>query len=231
MTAAIDAVGLGRRYAGPDGDITALSGVDLHIDAGEWVGIVGRSGAGKTTMLQLLGALDRGYDGSLRIGGVELKNLKDRALSEFRNGHIGFVFQAFNLLPDLSVGANVTMPAHFGAGMPQAEATHRGRELLAQVGLPDVWNKRPLTLSGGQRQRVAIARALLLRPALLLCDEPTGALDTKTAAAVLELFSELRQAHGTTLVLVTHDDEVKERCPRVLTLDGGRLVADERRPL
>ena len=187
----IDARGLTRRFATRDGDVVALADLDLQVDAGEMVAVVGRSGAGKTTFLQLLGALDRGYEGSLKIDGHELRSLGDRALSRFRNARIGFVFQAFNLLPDLTVGANVVMPAHFGARLSPAEATRRGRALLARVGLPDVWDKRPLTLSGGQRQRVAIARALLLQPALLLCDEPTGALDVATATDVLELFDEL----------------------------------------
>ncbi len=223
---AIRAAGLGRRFGTPDGEVVALTGVDLTVRAGELVGVVGRSGAGKTTLLQLLGALDRGYEGSLQIDGRELRDLGDRALSRFRNSRIGFVFQAFNLLPDLTVGANVILPAHFGVQLDEAEATRRGKALLQRVGLPDVWGKRPLTLSGGQRQRVAIARALLLRPALLLCDEPTGALDATTAAEVLDLFDELRREQGTTLLLVTHDPEVQARCPRVVTLEAGAVASD-----
>ncbi len=225
----VDAKGLTRRFATKEGAVVALSDLDLQVEAGEMVAIVGRSGAGKTTFLQLLGALDRGYEGSLKIDGRELRALGDRALSRFRNGHIGFVFQAFNLLPDLTVGANVIMPAHFAANLPTADAIGRGRALLERVGLPDVWDKRPLTLSGGQRQRVAIARALLLQPKLLLCDEPTGALDLATAAEVLALFDDLRQEHGTTLMLVTHDDVVRDRCGRVVTLEHGRLTSDVRR--
>ena len=220
---------VGRVYGEGPGRTVALAGLDLTIAAGECVAVTGPSGAGKSTLLNLLGALDRGYTGSLTVGGAELHGLNDRKLSALRNRTIGFVFQSFNLLQNLSVGANLTMPAAFSdVGVDAVEA--RARELLQRVGLgPEMWARRPLELSGGQRQRVAIARAMLLAPPLLLCDEPTGSLDRAHADAVLDLFDELVATKGCALVLVTHDPVVVERTPRVLHLVAGRLDRDERR--
>ena len=219
---------VGRVYGGGPGRTVALAGLDLTIAAGERVALTGPSGAGKSTLLNLLGALDRGYTGSLRVGGAELRDLNDSKLSALRNRSIGFVFQSFNLLPNLSVGANLTLPSAFAdAPLPAVEA--RARELLQRVGLgPEVWSRRPLELSGGQRQRVAIARAMLLSPPLLLCDEPTGSLDRAHADAVLDLFDEIVATKGCALVVVTHDPVVVARTPRVLHLVAGRLDRDER---
>lgn len=222
---------VGRVYGEGPGRTVALAGLDLTIAAGERVAVTGPSGAGKSTLLNLLGALDRGYTGSLTIGGAELHSLNDRKLSALRNRKIGFVFQSFNLLPNLTVGANLTMPAAFAdVALDTIEA--RARELLERVGLAsDIWTRRPLALSGGQRQRVAIARAMLLAPPLLLCDEPTGSLDRAHADAVLDLFDELVATKGCALVLVTHDPVVVARTPRVLHLVAGRLDRDERHPV
>jgi putative ABC transport system ATP-binding protein len=222
----VQARSLSRGFGEGPSRVHALVDLELHIAAGEFVAIAGPSGSGKTTLLQLLGALDRGYEGSLKIGGRELRELGDRQLSRFRNSQVGFVFQAFNLLPALDVGGNVTMPAHFGARLDPAKAAARARLLLERVGLAGFWSKMPLTLSGGERQRVAIARALLLEPTMLMCDEPTGSLDAESATMVLDLFAEVAAERGTTLVLVTHHASVSARADRVLRLSSGRLLAE-----
>ena len=220
----VQARGLGRCFGAGQTRVTALADVDLTLVAGEFVAIAGPSGSGKTTLLQLLGALDRGYTGSLRVDDMEMAGLRERELSRFRNRRVGFVFQAFNLLPALNVGENVTMPAWFGNVLTPAEAARRGKELLARVGLDGFWHKMPLTLSGGERQRVAIARALLLDPPMLMCDEPTGSLDADSAERVLALFQEIVRERGTTLVVVTHHAAVSARADRVLRLAHGRVV-------
>ncbi len=206
------------------GTVTALDGVDLQIQAGEIVAIVGRSGAGKSTLLNLIGAIDRSYEGELAVFGQELRKLSERELARFRNRQIGFVFQSFNLLPGLSVGDNVMLPASFGAEMPDSLVRTRAHHLLDEVGLGDRFNQPPMQLSGGERQRVAIARALLLEPPLLVCDEPTGSLDTATADQILQLFQDIRQKRGTTLVLVTHDPAVAKSADRLVRLDRGCIV-------
>ena len=222
---AVDAQALRRQFVLEDGSLVrALDGVDLQIGRGEIVAIIGRSGAGKSTLLNLVGAMDRGYDGELRVLGQELRTMTERQLARFRNSQIGFVFQSFNLLPGLTVGDNVGLPASFGAELSDAEVTKRARRLLAEVGLEDRFAQAPMQLSGGERQRVAIARALLLEPPLLVCDEPTGSLDAATAAQILDQFRAVRDARGTTLVLVTHDPAVAKFADRVIQLAGGRVV-------
>jgi putative ABC transport system ATP-binding protein len=224
----IRAEGLRRVFGTEASPIVALDGVSFAIEPGEFVAIVGKSGSGKTTLLNLIGGLDRGYEGTLQVVGAAPRSLSDRALSRFRNAQLGFVFQSFNLLANLSVGENVMLPARFsGAGaarLEPAEARARAEVLLGRVGLADRFDERPTRLSGGEKQRVAIARALLLRPPLLIGDEPTGSLDEETADGVLDLFLEVREELGTTLVLVTHDPTVAARAERVLRLDRGRLV-------
>lgn len=226
MTALISSQDLGRTFGHGPERVDALHGVTLSVQAGEHVAIVGKSGAGKSTLLQLIGALDRGYTGALQIAGEELRDLNDRDLSQLRNQQIGFVFQAFNLLANLSVGDNLTLPAQFGSTLTTSEAERRAKELLDQVGLANKWNKRPLTLSGGERQRVAIARALLLRPPILIGDEPTGSLDAETADGVMELLEQVRRDSGSTLILVTHDPTVAVRADRVVELAAGKVVGD-----
>ncbi|MBM4341949.1 MAG: ABC transporter ATP-binding protein [Deltaproteobacteria bacterium] len=202
----------------------ALRDVSLRVSRGESVAIVGRSGAGKSTLLNLVGALDRGYQGSLRVFGQELRALPDRALSRFRNRQIGFVFQSFNLLPNLSVGHNVLLPASFGVDLPHEALVERARTLLSEFGLGDRWGQKPAQMSGGERQRVAIARALLLQPPLLVCDEPTGSLDGETAAHILDTLRGIQRAQDTALVIVTHDPDVAAACDRTVRLDRGRVA-------
>lgn len=225
---AIEARGLSRRFSSGSGAdarvVEAVVDVDLRIERGEAVAIVGRSGAGKSTLLNLVGALDRGYSGELRVFGQELRTMPDRSLSRFRNQQIGFVFQSFNLLPNLSVGDNVLLPGSFGSATSQADLDRRARQLLADLGLADRFDQRPTQLSGGERQRVAIARALLLEPPLLVCDEPTGSLDGVTAAQILGLIADLRARIGITVVVVTHDPVVAAAQDRTLTLERGRIV-------
>ncbi len=225
VAAAVEARGLRRQFPlDGGGTVTALDDVDLHIAPGEIVAVVGRSGAGKSTLLNLIGAIDRGYEGELTVFGQELRRLSERELARFRNRQIGFVFQSFNLLPGLTVGDNVMLPASFGADMPDVLVRRRAHHLLDEVGLGDRFNQPPLQLSGGERQRVAIARALLLEPPLLVCDEPTGSLDTATADQILQLFREIREKRGTTLVMVTHDPAVARSADRLVRLERGRIV-------
>lgn len=220
---AIEARALTRTFQVEDQTVQALRGVDLAIRQGERIAIVGRSGAGKSTLLNLIGALDLGYEGSLRVFGQEMRTLDDRALSRFRNRQIGFVFQSFNLLPGLTVGDNVMLPAHFGSGLSDGEIRRRAQGLLDEMGLGARFHQKPQQMSGGERQRVAIARALVLQPPLLVCDEPTGSLDAATAQQILKLLADLQQRSGATLVVVTHDPAVAASCDRVVTLAAGRI--------
>lgn len=225
MSALVDAVGLRRVHGHGAASIVALAGIDLVIRPGDRLAITGPSGAGKSTLLNLLGALDRDYQGTLCVQGRELRTLDDSALSLLRNRSIGFVFQSFHLLPGLDVGSNLLLPAAFDDRADLAAARRRAEDLLRRVGLDptSLWRRRPLELSGGQRQRVAIARALLLRPPLLLCDEPTGSLDAAHAAEVLDLFDEVSAQDGSALVAVTHDPAVVRRLGRVLALRAGSV--------
>ncbi|HAN31820.1 MAG TPA: hypothetical protein DCQ06_09510 [Myxococcales bacterium] len=224
----VQARGLGRQFRDGASEKWALQGLELQILGGEKLAVTGPSGAGKSTLLRLLGALDRSYAGELRVNGCELRDLDDRALARFRGQTVGFVFQSFNLLPSYSVGDNLLMPNVLTGALPAADALERARELLDRVGLRACWDQRPLTLSGGQRQRVAVARALLLKPSLVLCDEPTGALDHDTAQQVLDLLDELHAEQACTLIYVTHDERVVARCDRRLQLFDGRMA--ERQP-
>ncbi len=224
---AIDARQLVRTFAVEGRQIRALDGVDLQVQRGEFVAVVGRSGAGKSTLLNLIGALDRGYTGHLQVLGQSLRELPDRALSQFRNQQIGFVFQAFNLLPGLSVGDNVMLPASFGAKLSPAEVQRRAENLLQELGLGDRFRQLPSQMSGGERQRVAIARALLLEPPLLVCDEPTGSLDGQTTKQILGILNDSRERHGTALVIVTHDPAVAATADRTVVLDRGRILREE----
>jgi putative ABC transport system ATP-binding protein len=201
-----------------------LRGVSLRIGRGELVGLMGRSGSGKSTLLHILGGLDRQYSGSVRLFGQELGQLSDRALSQLRNGRIGFVFQSFHLLDHLSCVDNVLLPNAFAdRPLPSRQAVARAREALERVGLGERWQARPSELSGGQKQRVAIARALLFSPELLLCDEPTGNLDAHTGQQIIELFARLHQ-DGQTMLLVTHELRVAQAAQRILRLVDGQLT-------
>ncbi len=223
---AIDARQLNRTFAIVGATVQALVNVDLAIAPKEIVAIIGRSGAGKSTLLNLIGALDRQYQGELRVFGQELKSLSDAQLSRFRNRQIGFVFQAFQLLPNISVGENVMLPAYFGSDLAQSEIERRARWLLGEMELSARFDQNPQQMSGGERQRVAIARALLLEPPLLVCDEPTGSLDAATAQQILQLFNSIRDKFGTTLVMVTHDPSVAAAADRVITLDRGLVASN-----
>ncbi|MBC3908988.1 ABC transporter ATP-binding protein [Undibacterium umbellatum] len=211
-----------RTYTQGGNEIRALDGIDLHIASGEFVAIMGPSGSGKSTLLNVLGALDRPDHGSYLLNQEDISIMNDDAASDIRNRNIGFVFQSFHLLPRLTVLENVLLPQRYSK-LPDAQAETRARQLLERIGLATRMNHRPGELSGGQLQRAAIARALLNQPALLLADEPTGNLDSKSAADVLSLLSELH-AGGQTLVLVTHDPAVAARAQRTIHLADGKVA-------
>ncbi|MBX9401157.1 ABC transporter ATP-binding protein [Lysobacter sp. BMK333-48F3] len=213
-----------RRYEMNGQAVNALDGVDLSIRAGEFVAITGASGSGKSSLLNILGCLDRPSRGRYLIEGRDVAALDDEAASDIRNRRIGFVFQSFHLLPRLSVLENVLLPLRFHRA-PPADSAQRARQLLDRVGLGARSEHRPSELSGGQQQRAAIARALLLQPALLLADEPTGNLDSKSAADVLDLIGEVHGG-GQTVVLVTHDRDLAARAPREVRLHDGRIEHD-----
>jgi putative ABC transport system ATP-binding protein len=216
--------GVERRYAMSGQTVPALDGVDLAIGRGEFVAITGASGSGKSTLLNLLGCLDRPCRGRYLLEGRDVAGLDDEATSMVRNRRIGFVFQSFHLLPRLTVLENVLLPRRY-CDQPDPGAPARAAQLLQRVGLGDRLEHRPTQLSGGQMQRAAVARALLMQPALLLADEPTGNLDSKSAADVLGLFAELH-ADGQTVVLVTHDHEIAASAPRQVRLRDGRIEHD-----
>jgi putative ABC transport system ATP-binding protein len=205
--------------------VHALCGVSLTIDRGEYVAIVGASGSGKSTLMNVIGLLDRPTAGSYAINGVEAARLSKGRLADLRNREIGFVFQRFHLLPRTTAQRQVELPL-FYAGVAGAQAKRRALEALTQVGLGDRSGHRPDELSGGQQQRVAIARALVTRPSILLADEPTGALDSRTGKEVMALFQELNDA-GITVIVVTHDMTVAHQAQRVITLRDGEIVGDE----
>ena len=216
-----------RTYDMHGAEVRALDGVSLHVDAGEFIAITGPSGSGKSTLLNVLGCLDRPDTGSYVLDGQEVSRLDDEAISTVRNRKIGFIFQSFHLLPRLTVLENVMLPLRF-TREPKPEVTARAKELLARVGLADRMDHRPTQLSGGQMQRAAIARSLILSPALLLADEPTGNLDSKSAADVLNLLDELH-AQGQTIVLVTHDNDIAAHAPRHVRLRDGKVESDAKR--
>jgi len=218
--------GLSRHYAMGDATIHALRGIDLVVHRGEYVAIMGPSGCGKSTLMNLLGCLDSADAGRYWLGGRAVSELSELELSKVRNREIGFVFQAFALLPRQSALANVEMPLVY-AGIGGAERHRRAREALERVGLGDRARHRPTELSGGQRQRLAIARALVTGPQLLLADEPTGNLDSGTGAEILALFENLHRA-GNTLVLVTHERAVARRAGRTIELRDGLVVSHAR---
>jgi putative ABC transport system ATP-binding protein len=223
--AAIEARGLTKRLRSGERQLTVLEGVDLAIAPGEFVAVLGPSGSGKSTLLGLMAGLDRPTEGSVRLVGSELGGLDEDGLALVRRRRVGFVFQAFQLLGNLTALENVVLPMEL---IGIADARARGARALDDVGLAERGHHYPAQLSGGEQQRVAVARAFATEPEVLFADEPTGNLDEATGERVLELLLDLRARHGTTLVLVTHDPRIAARADRRLHLSGGRLVRDER---
>lgn len=218
--------GLTKKYQMGDASVFALRGVDFTIKQNEFVAIMGPSGSGKSTLMNIIGCLDKPSSGSYQLNTQEVASLDDDALSAVRNKDIGFVFQSFHLLPRMSALQNVLLPLRFAS--PPNDDTRYATELLTRVGLGTRQDHRPNQLSGGQRQRVAIARALVNKPAILLADEPTGALDSKTSVEIMELFTELHKA-GQTIILVTHEEEVAAYAQRVIRMRDGCIVEIEER--
>jgi putative ABC transport system ATP-binding protein len=204
--------------------VEALKGIDLVVTAGEFVAIVGPSGSGKSTLMNVIGCLDTPTDGRYRLGGEDVAKLDRDQLADVRNRRVGFVFQGFNLLPQISAFENVEMPLVFG-GVAVKERRDRVAELLGRVGLSDRMDHKPTELSGGQMQRVAIARALAMRPDVVLADEPTGNLDTSAGGDIMELFSDLWK-QGRTLVVITHDMTLARRAGRIVEVRDGRIISD-----
>lgn len=217
-----------RRYPMGGEIIHALRDVSLEIARGEYVAIMGPSGSGKSTLMNVLGCLDTPTSGRYELNGTDVSQMDDNALAEVRNREIGFVFQTFNLLPRSNALHNVELPLIY-AGMPGAERRKTALEALAKVGLADRVHHRPNELSGGQRQRVAVARALVNSPSILLADEPTGNLDSKTGEEILALFEQLASA-GNTIIVVTHEEEVARRARRILRIRDGLIASDEAVP-
>lgn len=217
------------------GRAQVLRDVSLSIDAGEFLCIVGTSGSGKTTLLNIIGGLDRGFEGEVQVGEHRLAELSDKRLARLRNQEFGFVFQQFNLLDHLTAAENITLPSFFGH---KREVTSKGAdgsdpiqaraaELLEKVGLKEKLNDRPPQLSGGQKQRVAIARALFNEPSVLFCDEPTGSLDRNTGLQIMQIFQDLNRLEKRTLIIVTHEEHIARMASRIIRLDDGVLVSDE----
>jgi lipoprotein-releasing system ATP-binding protein len=213
---------LNKIYDAGAQQIHVLRDLDLDVREGEMVAIVGASGVGKSTLLHVLGGLDRAGQGELVVAGQSIAAMKDRALVDFRNRHVGFVFQFHHLLPEFDALENVEMPMRI-ASRPREESRSRARVLLERVGLAERLSHRPSMLSGGEQQRVAVARALVMRPSLLLADEPTGDLDEATADSLHALLREMHAEHGLTSVIATHNSRLAALCDRVLRLEQGRL--------
>ena len=218
----IDAI---KRYGVGDASIFALDGVSLSINAGEYVAIMGPSGSGKSTLMNIIGALDIMTSGKYFLDGIEISSLDENHLSIVRGRKIGFIFQSFNLIPRTTALANVELPMAY-QGIKPKERRERAMVALDVVGLADRINHEPTELSGGQQQRVAVARALATRPALLLADEPTGALDSKSTAQLLDLFDQINAA-GRTVVVITHEDEVAHRAKRIIRMRDGKIISDK----
>ncbi|MEL7602812.1 MAG: ABC transporter ATP-binding protein [Bacillota bacterium] len=213
-----------RFYIGEPNELEILHGISLTVGRGEFISIVGASGSGKSTFMNIIGALDRATSGSYELDGTVIERAKDAELSAIRNRKVGFVFQNFNLIPRTNALRNVELPMMY-AGLPQRERLERAKELLDLVEMSDRMYHQPNELSGGQKQRVAIARAMANDPAILLADEPTGALDSKTGRLVMDLFHTLNRDHGKTVVLITHNEKLACETGRMLTMRDGWLDA------
>lgn len=213
-------------YQGKPNELEILHGIDLVVNQGEFVSIVGESGSGKSTLMNIIGVLDRQTSGNYYLEGQDVNSMTDEVRSAFRNQRIGFVFQNFNLLPRANALKNVMVPLMYGETRIKAQK-ERAMEMLAMVGMDERAMHRPNELSGGQKQRVAIARAMINDPAIILADEPTGALDSKTGHMVMDLFHKLHEEQGKTIVLITHSQELAAETQRIVTLLDGEIVADK----
>ena len=226
-TNVIDMQGIVKRYyEGEPNELEILHGIDLKVFQGEFVSIVGESGSGKSTLMNMIGALDRPTEGQYFLGGRDISKLQDEELSDIRNQEIGFVFQNFCLIPRMSALRNVEIPLMY-ANMPPKQRRERAMELLALVGMEERADHKPNELSGGQKQRVAIARAMANDPHILLADEPTGALDSKTGHLVMDIFHRLHEEQDKTIVLITHSQELAHETERMITISDGRIIADK----
>lgn len=226
MSQIIELRNIVKEYGLGDERVRVLKGVSLEVAAGEFAAIVGPSGSGKSTLMNMIGLLDLPDEGSYKLDGIAAEKLKDYELAEVRNRKLGFIFQQFNLLPRLSALENVELPLIY-AGFGKKERRERAAEMLKALGMEHRIHHKPSELSGGQQQRVAIARALVVKPALLLADEPTGALDSRTGAEVMELMKELNEK-GNTVVLITHDQHIADNAKRVISILDGEIVDDRR---
>ena len=212
-----------RFYIGRPNELEILHGIDLTVNMGEFVSIVGESGSGKSTLMNILGALDRPTEGTYFLDGVDVGAGKDKQLSEIRNRQIGFVFQTYNLIARTTALSNVELPLLY-AGVAKAERTRKAKELFELVGMQERMTHRPDELSGGQKQRVAIARAMANDPSIILADEPTGALDSKTGRVIMDIFHKLHEEQGKTIVLITHSNELANETERIITLRDGEIT-------
>ncbi|KMZ43623.1 MULTISPECIES: ABC transporter ATP-binding protein [Bacillales] len=218
--------GLTKQYKTDELELFALQNINIHVAQGEFVAIVGPSGSGKSTFMNMLGCLDRPTSGSYVLDGIDVTQLKDSGLAQVRNQKIGFVFQSFHLLPRATSLRNVELPMMY-AGVGMTERKKRAKAALQRVGLAQRMDHKPTQLSGGQRQRVAIARALVNQPAILLADEPTGNLDSRSSIEIMAIFQELH-AQGVTILLVTHEADIAQHAERVITFRDGHIIRDER---
>jgi putative ABC transport system ATP-binding protein len=228
MPAAVEVVEVTKRYDGAS-TVDALKSVSLTVQDGEFMAIAGPSGSGKTTLLNLIGALDLPTSGSIKVGGAELKGLSRKQLADLRRDKVGFVFQAYNLIPVLTAAENAEYVLEL-QGVPSAQRRQRVREVFDRLGIAQFIDQRPPKMSGGQQQRVAVARAVASKPAVVLADEPTANLDQATGRALVEMMRELNRERGTTFVFSTHDPMVLEQADRVVRLVDGKVVSDDRKP-
>ena len=214
-----------RYYIGQPNELQILNGISLNIHEGEFVSIVGASGSGKSTLMNIIGALDKPTEGQYLLNDTDISKLSDKQLSDIRNKEIGFVFQTFNLIPRTTALKNVELPMLY-AGVSKKDRTKRAKELLELVEMQDRSTHKPNELSGGQKQRVAIARAMANNPSIILADEPTGALDSKTGHLVMDIFHKLHKEEGKTIVLITHSPELAAETERIITISDGSVISD-----
>lgn len=214
-------------YIGQPNELEILHGIDLQVKKGEFVAVVGASGSGKTTLMNIIGALDRPTEGSYFLDGIDVEKAKDKELSHIRNQKIGFVFQTYNLIGRTTALRNVELPMMY-AGVAKKERQERAMRYLELVGMQDRMNHKPDELSGGQKQRVSIARAMTNDPAIILADEPTGALDSHTGRKIMDIFHRLNEEEGKTIILITHSEELAEETQRILTIKDGEITGERR---